>query len=69
MESREGTSHEDQLRLNKYRWRVACISLVPLFIRQCGESYGIEWLSWVGFYLLFVCIGACIWLSCEIVGM
>lgn len=66
---REDLSNESKLRLSKYRWRVACMSIVPLFIHQCGEAYGIGWLSWVGFYLLFACIGACIWLSCEIVGM
>lgn len=60
---------ERKVRIGKYRWRVACLSIVPLFIHQCGESYGVEWLCWVGIFLLFLCIGACIWLSCEIVGL
>lgn len=58
---------ETKLRLSKYRWRIACLSIVPLFIHQCGESYGIWWLCWVGLYMLAACFGACIWLSMKLV--
>ena len=60
---------ETKLSIGKYRWRTACLSIVPLLIHQCGETYGVEWLCWVGIYLLAVCIGVCIRLSCEMIGL